>query len=155
MIRALTLFFLAFAPVAAIAQPVVPTSIVAEWEADRTIVFDATSIDLDDLIWVARPVVVFSDSPNDPRFLQQLELLNARMDELAERDVIVLVDTDPDAESAMRLRLRPRGFMLVIIGKDGEIELRKPDPRDVREITRTIDKMPLRQQEVVDRRAAP
>jgi hypothetical protein len=42
--------------------------------------------------------------------------------------------------------------MLVIIGKDGEVELRKPAPWDVREITRSIDKMPLRQQEVQDRR---
>jgi hypothetical protein len=32
--------------------------------------------------------------------------------------------------------------------KDGEVELRKPAPWDVREITRTIDKMPSRQQEL-------
>jgi hypothetical protein len=36
----------------------------------------------------------------------------------------------------------------VIMGKDGEVELRKPRPWDVREISRTIDKMPLRQQEI-------
>jgi hypothetical protein len=45
--------------------------------------------------------------------------------------------------------------MLVLIGKDGQIELRKPAPWDVREITRSIDKMPLREQEVEDRRAIP
>jgi hypothetical protein len=41
--------------------------------------------------------------------------------------------------------------MLALIGKDGEIKLRKPAPWDVREITRSIDKMPLRAQEMRDR----
>ena len=51
-----------------------------------------------------------------------------------------------------RLRLRPRGFMMVLMGKDGEVELRKPAPWSIREISRSIDKMPLRQQEIEDRR---
>lgn len=134
------------------AQDAENPSIVAAWEADRSTAFDATSLDIDDLVWIARPVVVFADSPNDPRFRQQMDILAARPDVLADRDVIILTDTDPDAQSAVRERLRPRGFMLVIMGKDGEVELRKPAPWDVREISRTIDKMPLRQQEVVDRR---
>jgi hypothetical protein len=37
--------------------------------------------------------------------------------------------------------------MLVIIGKDGGVKLRKPLPWDVREISRTIDKMPMRKRE--------
>ena len=49
-----------------------------------------------------------------------------------------------------RRKFRPRGFMLTLIGKDGEVELRKPFPWDVREISRSIDKMPLRQQEIRD-----
>ena len=47
-----------------------------------------------------------------------------------------------------RLRMRPRGFMLVLVGKDGGIKLRKPRPWDVREITRSIDKMTIRQREI-------
>ena len=31
---------------------------------------------------------------------------------------------------------------------DGQVKLRKPLPWDVRELTRSIDKMPLRQQEI-------
>ena len=64
------------------------------------------------------------------------------------RDVVVLTDTDPAAQSPLRLRMRPRGFMLVLVDKEGQIELRKPFPWDVREITRSIDKMPLRQREI-------
>jgi len=152
MIRILALFTWVFAASFATAQEAETPSIADAWAADKTQVFDATSLDIDTLIWLARPVVVFADSPNDPRFRQQMDLLLENVDELAERDVIVLTDTDPSARSPLRTRLRPRGFGLVIIGKDGEVELRKPSPRDVREITRSIDKMPLRQQEVDDLR---
>lgn len=128
--------------------------ILALWAEDKTTIFQAGEVDLSQFVWIARPVVVFADSPNDPRLRQQLDLLAARPDDLADRDVIVLVDTDPEAGNPARIQLRPRGFMLAIIGKDGQVELRKPAPWDVREISRTIDKMPLRQQEVEDRRAA-
>lgn len=111
-------------------------------------------VPLSSLQWVARPVVVFADTPNDPRFVQQMEKLNDRPEALLERDVIVMTDTDPDARSELRQALRPRGFMLVLIGKDGQVQLRKPAPWDVRELTRVIDKMPIRQQEVRDARQA-
>lgn len=98
--------------------------------------------------WKKRPVIVFADSAEDPAFVEQLELLHAREEELIERDVVVLTDTDPDARSPLRLKMRPRGFMLVLVGKDGGIKLRKPRPWDVREITRSIDKMTIRQREI-------
>jgi len=84
----------------------------------------------------------------------QMELLNDRLDELAVRDVVILTDTDPAAESALRTKLRPRGFMLALIVKDGTIYLRKPSPWDVREITRTIDKLPERKREIREQREA-
>jgi hypothetical protein len=155
MIRILAIISWGLAASVAVAQETEVTSSSILWNEDRSIVFDAASLDIDDFIWLARPVVVFADSPDDPRFRQQMDMLSARPDELAERDVIVVTDTDPDARGDLRLRLRPRGFMLVIMGKDGEIELRKPGPWNVREISRTIDGMPLREQEVNDRRSFP
>lgn len=109
---------------------------------------------LEDFLWRARPVVVFADSEFDPRYTEQIALLQEGAAELFERDVVVLTDTDPDAMSPLRTELRPRGFMLVLIGKDGAIRLRKPFPWDAREISRSIDKTPLRQQEVRIRREA-
>ena len=53
-----------------------------------------------------------------------------------------------------RKKLRPRGFMLVLVGKDGGVKLRKPSPWTVREITRSIDKFPDRQREVEERRGS-
>lgn len=105
-------------------------------------------VDLNQFKWKNRPVVVFSDSENNPAFIEQMRLLRERPKELAARDVVVITDTDPDALSDLRRKLRPRAFMLVIIAKDGTVNLRKPFPWDVREITRTIDKMPLRKREI-------
>lgn len=128
-------------------------TVVERWEADHAQVFDAADVTLDELQWIARPLVIFADTPNDPRFRQQLDLLTDRFGELAERDVIVFTDTDPAGESELRLRLRPRGYMMALVAKDGSVAFRKPSPWSVREITRSIDKMPLRQQEIEDRRA--
>ncbi|WP_281983291.1 DUF4174 domain-containing protein [Thalassorhabdomicrobium marinisediminis] len=152
MIRLLALILWGAGATLAAAQDVEPPTPVEVWEAERTTIFDAAALTLEDFMWRARPVVVFADNPNDPRYQQQLELLAERPDDLADRDVIVIVDTDPSAASALRTRLRPRGFMLVIMGKDGQVELRKPAPWSAREISRSIDKMPLRQQEVETRR---
>lgn len=138
------------APMAAAAQDVPPT--VAAWQADPTQVFEAADITLSDFRWIARPVVVFAESPFDPQFQLQMDLLTSRIDELALRDVIVIVDTDAENVSDVRRQLRPRAFMLALIGKDGQIKLRKPAPWDVRELSRSIDKMPMRQQEIEDRR---
>ena len=106
---------------------------------------------LADFAWIKRPLVVFADNPADPRYVQQMQLVLERADTLMERDVVVLTDTDPAARSPLRLALRPRGFGFVLLAKDGTVIIRKPEPWDVREITRSIDKQPLRQQEVRDR----
>ena len=109
---------------------------------------DATALTLEEFQWVARPIIVFADSPNDPRVAEQLALLAARPDPLLERDVVILVDTDPAAGSAIRRALRPRGFSLVVMQKDGAVGFRRPSPRDVREIIRGIDNFPFRQEEM-------
>ncbi len=134
-------------PVAAQQAPEDPFDVLAS-----EVFVEGTDVDLKQFLWKKRPLVVFADSPNDPQFIRQMELLTARLSPLAERDVVILTDTDPEADSALRERLHPRGFMLVLIVKDGTIYLRKPLPWDVREITRTIDKLPMRQQEMNDRR---
>ena len=110
--------------------------------------FSMDEVDLDDFKWRHRPVVVFAESALDPAFTEQMSLLRAREDELRARDVVVITDTEPEPLSNLRRKLRPRGFMLVLIGKDGGVKIRKPFPWDVREITRSIDKMPIRKREI-------
>lgn len=110
--------------------------------------------DLSDFQWHQRLIVVFADSPEDPRFQDQLQLLSKGVEDLRERDVIVLTDSDPGKQSSLRKKLRPRGFMLVLVGKDGGVKLRKPHPWSIRELSRTIDKFPSRLREVEDRRGS-
>ncbi|MEE4345343.1 MAG: DUF4174 domain-containing protein [Paracoccaceae bacterium] len=113
--------------------------------------FEGSDTDLSEFLWIKRPIVVFADTPNDPRFIEQMTFLNADVPALMLRDVVVLTDTNPAARSELRRTLRPRGFMLVLIDKDGGVKQRKPAPWDVREISRTIDKFPTRQQEIRER----
>lgn len=121
-------------------------------DADAFAPIDAAGIALESFKWTHRPVLVFADSPADPQFRQQMENLEQGWPELAERDVVVIVDTDPGAMTDIRRTLRPRGFSLVWVDKDGAVRLRKPLPWSVREIVHAIDKSPLRRQEILDQR---
>ena len=124
----------------------------AVWSADPTRIFNSEEVALDDIHWQLRALVVFGDGVNDPLYLEQMELINDRIEALVERDVIVITDTNADELSELRRKLRPRAFMLALVGKDGSVAFRKPSPWDIREISRSIDKMPLRQQEINNRR---
>lgn len=117
-------------------------------------ILDAAGIDPGSFLWEWRIVAVLADSPHDPAFIRQLREIEAMPADLFERDVVVLIDSDRNSGSALRERLRPVGFMLAIIDKDGEIKQRRPAPRDVREISAIIDRFPLRRQEILERRPA-
>lgn len=114
----------------------------------------ATEADEEALRYSRRPVIVFADSPDDPSFTRQIELLERYLHELALRDVILITDTDPAARSALRQRLRPRGFSLVIMDKDWGSAIRKPLPWDGREVVNAIDKMPITRAEALEKNPA-
>ena len=104
--------------------------------------------DLSSYRWTHRPIVVFANSPEDVNYTRQINMLESELNQLLVRDVIVLTDTNPSEVSPLRELLRPRGFALLLIGKDGQVKLRKPFPWSVRELSRAIDKMPMRRQEL-------
>ncbi len=112
----------------------------------------AATVQMQDFLWQKRLILVFSDNPCDPNFIRQMKLLESRPADLAARDVIVVVDTNPRKPSPLREQLHPRGFSLVFIDKDGQVKFRKPAPWHVREIIRSIDKTELRQQELREQR---
>lgn len=117
---------------------------------DEVLFFSMDEVDLSQFKWKKRPVVVFAESDLDPAFVDQMNKLRARPDELVARDVVVITDTQPEPISDLRRKLRPRSFMLVLMSKDGTVNVRKPFPWDVREISRSIDKMPIRKREIRD-----
>lgn len=104
--------------------------------------------DLSSYRWTNRPIVVFANSPEDVNYTRQINMLESELNQLLVRDVVVLTDTNPSEVSPLRELLRPRGFALLLIGKDGQVKLRKPFPWSVRELSRAIDKMPMRRQEL-------
>ena len=127
-----------------------PFAVMAE-AMEGDLFLDAQGLTPEEFHWLKRPVIVFADTAADPAYLRQLDLLRANPEALAERDVVVITDTDPAAMSAFRKKFRPRGFSLVMMDKDGVTTLRKPLPWDVREITRAIDKFPIARQEMQER----
>lgn len=143
MTRILTIVFTVFFAAPLLAQEAAST-------LEEPLFFSMDEVDLAQLKWKKRPVVVFAESDLDPAFEDQIRKLRARPQELLSRDVVVIMDTEPEPLSDLRRQLRPRGFMLVLISKDGTVNVRKPFPWDVREITRSIDKMPIRKREIRD-----
>lgn len=153
MTKFLTLVFAIFLGTSAVAQDVTPSEVVDQTPPELVLdVRVASDVALEDFLWLNRVIVVFADSERDPSFKQQLELLAERPLPLLERDVVVVTDTDPKEPSDIRKKLRPRGFAFVLVDKDGVVKLRKPSPWDVRELSHSIDKTELRQQEIRDAR---
>jgi hypothetical protein len=112
---------------------------------------DARDVDVRDFIWVNRIIVVMADTPNDPVFDRQLDALRERAQDFAERDAVVIFDAHPEDASPLRQVLRPRGFMMAIIDKDGEVKARRPALRSGRELMAVIDRFPTRRQEMLER----
>ena len=142
-IRYCTILMLCLASSSALAN-----GALTQWQDAPSRVFTADEIELDAFKWQARPVIIFADTQVDPRVAQQLEILRSEIDALVERDIVIIVDTNPNENSALRQELRPKGFQLVLIGKDGTVKLRKPAPWSMRALSNLIDRMPMRRQEM-------
>ncbi|MCB6179712.1 DUF4174 domain-containing protein [Rhodobacter sp. Har01] len=143
--RRSVLFLAALAPLAVHAQTAAPG------EANPFAPVPSSEVVEAELVYLRRPVIVFADSPNDPAFIRQMELLARYYPQLQARDVILITDTDPAAPSELRRKLRPRGFSLVLMDKDWKSALRKPLPWDGREVINSIDKMPIARSEALEK----
>ena len=138
---------LVFAAIFAFATAV---AILAADAAPPLVILPADGLDLSQYLWKNRLIVVFADTDADPAFAEQLALLAEDPAALTERDVLVVTDSLPQPPTAVRAKLRPHGFSLIWIDKDGAVRFRKASPWTVRELTQAIDKTPLRLQELAD-----
>ena len=85
-------------PFLAVLTLAIPALFSGPARAEEVIAFTpvaAADVVESDLLYVLRPVIVFADSPNDPAFIRQIELLSRYHADLAARDVILILDTDP------------------------------------------------------------
>lgn len=149
-------FAVLFSAAAGIAQTVPadnPNRDAAEQLAEGELLFlDAREADVREYVWNHRLVVIMADTPNNPQFARQMDEIRARAEEFVNRDVVVIFDAHPDEMSPLRRVLRPNGFMIAIIDKDGEVKARRPSVRSGRELMGVIDKFPLRRQEILEER---
>lgn len=120
-----------------------------------------------------RVLLLFAPSDRDPRYQQQLTLLSHHFPDLGERDLFllpVLTQSGPqvtpetlrilrgpglsDQEQLLvrnRFRIAPEAFAAILLGKDGGEKLRSLTPLTIQHLDRTIDAMPMRQNEMRNR----
>lgn len=108
----------------------------------------AHAAELDTLKGTARPVVVLSDSRDDPRVAKQISALDHTKPELDERNIKVLREAKPGSALRKSLGVAKRGFAVVLVGKDGGVKKVWRDPVDPKDIFTVIDAMPMRQREM-------
>lgn len=106
--------------------------------------------DLDAFRWKNRPVLLFAPSPDDPAYVEQSASFIAAAEGLLERDIVVLSDTEPREDGALRRRFDVQGFEVLLVGKDGGVKLRKQTPISAEELFAEIDSMPMRRREMSD-----
>ncbi|MEE3101643.1 MAG: DUF4174 domain-containing protein, partial [Pseudomonadota bacterium] len=113
---------------------------------------DPNADPLEKFLWTARPIVIFADNDRDPRLAHQLREIARVQADLDARDAVVIVDTDPGPSrfetTALRRRFRPHDFNLILIGKDGQVKRRSPQPVSGAQLVRQIDRLPIRLQEM-------
>ena len=96
----------------------------------------------------ARPVVVLSDSRDDPRVARQIQALDGTKPDLANRDVQVLQEVGAHGPLHRKLGVEIKGFAVVLVGKDGSVKKVWRDHVDPRAIFTIIDSMPMRRKEM-------
>ncbi|MGI4941558.1 MAG: DUF4174 domain-containing protein [Janthinobacterium lividum] len=97
-----------------------------------------------------RRLVVVVGQADDPRVTQQHAALEHAAAALRERDLIVQ-DITPEAARRERPELgvsSQAAFEVLLIGRDGEVKLRREKLVAASEITALIDTMPMRQNEM-------
>ena len=117
-----------------------------------------------------RVLLVFAPSDQDPRYVQQMKMLDHHGAEIKERDLVlisVVTQTGPritsqtlremrgpelsDQEQVLarhRFQVAPEAFAVVLLGKDGGEKLRAVAPVSIDRLNQTIDAMPMRKDEM-------
>ena len=105
--------------------------------------------------WRKRVVLVFAPAADDARLLYQVSELHRLTSQPDARDLQLVtvagmhVDgaADPAAVLRDRFHVVEGGFRTFLVGKDGHAAVRSSAPIPAEEIARTVDAMPMRQDE--------
>jgi hypothetical protein len=125
----------------------------------------ATAQELDHALWQERLLILIAPSADDPLVLRQKQVLHDRRDAVEERRLRVielyaehdgatgqdLLSPQQD-EIRQRLGAAPDSRELILVGLDGRMKRRAPLATPMSEIFRQIDGMPMRRQQIEERR---
>lgn len=113
-----------------------------------------------------RPLILFAPSSISPQYLETMVILNRNGSFLQERDLVVIEIFEEGISrsdgraitpaSAAKLRehfeIEPGASAIILVGKDKTEKRRWESLPALREIFETIDAMPMRQQEIEERK---
>ncbi|MEH1841310.1 MAG: DUF4174 domain-containing protein [Nostoc sp.] len=125
-----------------------------------------SSFNLSSQKWKNRVLLVFAPSVDNHIYQQQMQLLQKHNKDFADRDLVLVqvLATDEsyanrqpiDDSSAAKLRDRfgvdKENFRVILVGKDGGVKRSDATPVQATAIFKEIDAMPMRQQEMQERR---
>jgi hypothetical protein len=124
----------------------------------------AIAAPMDDYRWKYRPVLIFAPTKQNAQFVEQKRVIAAAQGAFQDRDIVVVyvvgnrVSTQfgprPGSSAAALRNAYSVGqgeFRAILIGKDGGVKLRSSKPFSRLRLSRVIDAMPMRRQEMRDR----
>jgi len=104
---------------------------------ERVVTIPMAEVDMDDLRWKSRPVVIRARDEADPRVREQIGMLESAAHGLGERDMPVLTDFGAGS-----------GFELHLIGRDGLLKKQFDAPVRPEALFEIVDFMVMRQEEM-------
>ncbi len=119
-------------------------------------------VNLSELRWEKRVLLIFTDDVSNPDFGRQMQLLESDPEGLEIRKLVRFIlpengasaayENQPlSSESAAQIRNRyadERPFTFILIGKDGGEKLRSHEVVEIEDLFAIIDRMPMRAREI-------
>lgn len=112
-------------------------------------------------LWKYRPVLVFAPDDGDAKLVRQKQAAEARADAFRERNVVVVYVVGnsvtqafgpPPGAAASALRQKygvaAGEFQAILVGKDGGVKLQSASPLSAERLSKVIDAMPMRRDEM-------
>lgn len=103
-----------------------------------------------------REIILLAEDKMNPDLLQQERILRADEASLAERDItITLVTPLSDKKRYDTFMKKRKGFLFILIGKDGSEKIISETPVSLQQLFGLIDSMPMRRYEIETRSPHP
>ncbi len=104
-----------------------------------------------DHVMVNPRILVFAEQTSDEHYQQQLQILGRRAEDFRARNVLIYVDPDPSIGSSLRETMKPEGFLVALLAKDGRSIVKESEPVSAEFLLSIVDRLPEIQREFRER----